>query len=188
MKKLLISTAMLVFATTSFAQDKKKGPPPPPLMIMSPDIKDATELPVKYSCSNAPSGVSPQIEWKNAPPNTQSFALLLHDPEPHPGKSIYDITHWFIYNIPANATQLAGGIPNGDLPDGAKQLKNIRGFDGYFGPCAPPGPDHHYTYQLFALDTKLDLGPNATRADAEKAMDGHILGSAELVELFHRAK
>jgi len=186
MNKLLICAALLVPAA-AFAQDKKAAPPPP-LMIMSPDIKDSTELPVKFSCSNAPSGVSPRIQWSNTPPNTQSFALLLHDPEPHPRGSIYDITHWFIYNIPANATELAAEIPAGDLPNGTKQLKNIRGMAAYFGPCAPPGPNHHYTYQLFALDSKLDLGPDATRADAEKAMDGHILQSAEIVQLFHREK
>ena len=183
----LICTAVVV-PSAVFAQDQKKAAPPPPLIMSLPGLTDGTQLPVKFSCSNAPSGVSPRITWSNTPPNTQSFALLLHDPEPHPRGSIYDITHWFIYNIPATTAELAEGVPNGDLPSGAKQLKGARGFAGYFGPCAPPGPDHHYTYQLFALDTKLDLGPDATRADAEKAMDGHILGSAEVIQLFHRTQ
>jgi hypothetical protein len=187
MNKFWLCAALLVPAAIVVAQDKKAAPPPP-LMIMMPDLKDGTELPVKYSCSNAPAGVSPHIEWMNTPPNTQSFALLLHDPEPHPRGSIYDITHWFIYNIPATSKELPESVPTGELPNGTKQLKNIRGATAYFGPCAPPGPDHHYTYQLFALDTKLDLGPDATRADAEKAMDGHILGSAEVVQLFHRTQ
>jgi hypothetical protein len=187
MNKFAICALALVPAVMAVAQDKKQ-PPPPPLVLMAPDLKDGTELPVKFSCSNAPSGVSPHLMWHDAPPNTQSFALLLHDPEPHPGKSIYDITHWFIYNIPANVTDLAENVPNGDLPNGTKQLKSIRGFEGYFGPCAPPGPNHHYTYQLFALDTKLDIPSTATRAEAEKAMDGHILGSAEIVMMFHRAQ
>jgi Raf kinase inhibitor-like YbhB/YbcL family protein len=187
MKTFLICSATLL-AASAFAQDQKKAPPPPPLMMMMPDLKDGTELPVKYSCSNAPSGTSPHIQWTNVPPTAQTLAILLHDPEPHPRGSIYDITHWFIYNIPANVTDLPEGVKNGDLPNGAKQLKNIRMFEGYFGPCAPPGPNHHYTYQLFALDTKLDLGPEATRADAEKAMDGHIVASAEVVQMFHRTQ
>jgi hypothetical protein len=55
------------------------------------------------------------------------------------------------------------------------------------GPGAPaPGPDHHYTFELFALDTKLDLGPDATRADLVKAMEGHILAKAVYVGRFHR--
>jgi Raf kinase inhibitor-like YbhB/YbcL family protein len=188
MKNFLIYAAMLIPVARSFAQDQKKAPPPPPLMMMIPDLKDGTELPVKFSCSNAPSGVSPHIQWVNAPAKTQSFALLLHDPEPHQRGSIYDITHWFIYNIPANVMELPESVPNGDLPNGAKQIKSIRGFAGYFGPCAPPGPNHHYTFELFALDTNLDLTPESSRADAEKAMDGHILGAAVFVQMFHRAQ
>ena len=72
------------------------------------------------------------------------------------------------------ATSLPEGVKNGAMADGTKHLKNIRGFDGYFGPCAPPGLNHHYTFELYALDTKLDLGPDATRADAMKAIDGHV--------------
>jgi Raf kinase inhibitor-like YbhB/YbcL family protein len=188
MKRFLICAALLIPATVSFAQDQKKAPPPPPLMMSIPDLKDGTELPVKFSCSNAPSGLSPHIQWTNAPAKTQSFAILLHDPEPHVRGSIYDITHWFIYNIPASVTELPENVPNGDLPNGAKQLKSIRGFAGYFGPCAPPGPYHHYTFDLYALDTKLDLGPESTRAEAEKAMDGHILGAAVFVQMFHRTQ
>jgi Raf kinase inhibitor-like YbhB/YbcL family protein len=187
MRKFLFCATLLVGATSVFAQDKG-APPPPPLMMMIPDLKDGTELPVKFSCSNAPSGTSPRIQWMNPPAGTQSFAILLHDPEPHPQKSIYDITHWFIYNIPGNATQLAEGVPTGDLPNGGKQLKNIRGFAGYFGPCAPPALYHHYTFELYALDSKLDLGADATRADAMKAIDGHILGTAVFVQLFKRAQ
>jgi len=52
--------------------------------------------------------------------------------------------------------------------------------------AAPPGPNHHYTFELYALDTKLDLAADATRADAMKAMDGYILGAAVFVTLFHR--
>ena len=186
MKKIILCAALLP-AALLLGQDKKAAPPPPLIMSL-PGLSDGAQLPVKFSCSNAPSGVSPRIQWSQTPPNTQSFALLLHDPEPHPRGSIYDITHWFIYNIPANVTELPEGVPNGDQANGAKQLKGARGFAGYFGPCAPPGPNHHYTYQLFALDTKLDLGPDATRADAERAMDGHILGSAEVIQLFHRTE
>jgi len=186
MRIFLLSTLLLAGTAGVFAQAKKAASPP--FMIMIPDLKDGAELPIKYSCSNAPSGVSPKIEWMNAPVGTQSFAILLHDPEPHPQKSIYDVTHWFIYNIPASAKELPEGIKNGAQADGAKNLKNIRGFDGYFGPCAPPGLNHHYTFELYALDTKLDLSADATRADAMKALDGHILGNAVFVTLFKRAQ
>ena len=184
MRKYLFCAGLLTATATAFGQ----AAPPPPLTMTIPALKDGTELPVKFSCSNAPSGVSPQIQWTNTPNGTQSFAILLHDPEPRPQKGIGDITHWFIYNIPGTAKELAEGVPTGDLPNGAKHIKNIRGFAGYFGPCAPPALYHHYTFELYALDSKLDLSADATRADAMKAIDGHILGSAIFVQLFKRAQ
>lgn len=189
MRSYWLCTILIVAASIAAAQNqgKKGGPAGPPMTMTIAAFADGSELPVKYSCSNAPAGVSPQIQWMNPPAGTESFAILLHDPEPHPQKGIYDVTHWFIWNIPANARELPEGVPAGDLPDGAHQLK--RGnppTSGYFGPCAPAGPDHHYTFDLYALDTKLDLSPDATRADAMKAMDGHILGAAIYIALFHR--
>ena len=85
MNRIAFGLAVATLCITAYAQDKK-GPPPAPLMMNIPALKDGAELPVEYSCSNAPAGVSPAIEWKNAPAATQSFALLLHDPEPHPQK------------------------------------------------------------------------------------------------------
>jgi len=192
MKRYLPGIMIVLIASSVFGQQEKGkgkgGPPPgPPLMLMIPAFSDGAELPVKYSCSNAPAGVSPQIQWMNPPAGTQSFAILLHDPEPHPQKGIYDVTHWFIWNIPATAKELPEGVVAGaDLPDGSHQLKRGNGPAGYFGPCAPPGPNHHYTFELYALDSKLDLASDATRADAMKAMDGHILGAALYIALFHR--
>jgi Raf kinase inhibitor-like YbhB/YbcL family protein len=189
MKQFLLCAGLLIATTTAFGQAAAAPPPPPPFTMTAPALRDGHALPVKFSCSNAPSGVSPQLQWTNTPAGTQSFAILLHDPEPHPQKGIYDITHWFIYNIPGDAKELAENLPNGDLPNGAKQIKNIRGFAGYFGPCAPPtATQHHYTFELYALDTKLNLGAEATRADAMKAIDGHILGAAVYVTLFKRAQ
>ena len=191
MRKLLLGITLILIAGMTLAQDagkKKGGPAGPPLMMMIPSLKDGADLPEKFSCSNAPAGTSPAISWMNPPMGTQSFAILLHDPEPHPGRGLYDVTHWFIWNIPATTTQLPEGVAGGsDLPDGSHQLK--RGNPptaGYFGPCAPAGPNHHYTFELYALDSKLDLSPDATRPDAMKAMDGHILGAAVFVTMFHR--
>ena len=94
-----------------------------------------------------------------------------------------------IFNIPGTATGLPGGVPaNAKLEDGAINAKNLRGGVGYMGPGAPPaGPYHHYTFELFALDTKLDLGPDATRAEVLAAMQGHILGKGVLEGRFHQA-
>jgi Raf kinase inhibitor-like YbhB/YbcL family protein len=92
------------------------------------------------------------------------------------------------FNIPGTATSLAGGVPaTAQLADGTIQAKNRRGAIGYLGPGAPAvGPYHHYTFELFALDTKLSVGPDASRADVIAAMDGHILGKGVLVGRFHK--
>ena len=125
---------------------------------------------------------SPPLSWVNAPKGTQSFVLLLHDPDAHARKAFEDITHWMIFNIPGDSTSL----PEGVKPDSSAgvQAANVTGQPIFFGPCAPPGPPHHYTFELFALDTKLDLAKGASRADVQKAMDGHVLTGTVLIGLF----
>jgi Raf kinase inhibitor-like YbhB/YbcL family protein len=93
-----------------------------------------------------------------------------------------------VWNIPGSAKGLPENMPpQPTLPDGTVQGKNAGDTVGYRGPGAPAtGPKHHYTLELFALDTKLDLGPDASRADVMKALNGHVLGKAVYVGLFHR--
>ena len=95
--------------------------------------------------------------------------------------------HWLTFNIPGTASGLPANLGNAPtLPDGTIQANSIRRVPGYMGPGADaPGPYHHYTFELFALDTKLSLGTDATRADVLKAIDGHILAKAVLVGRFH---
>jgi Raf kinase inhibitor-like YbhB/YbcL family protein len=166
-----------------------RGPQTPPLIMTSPAWEDGGVIPDKFTQAGGPTSPSPELKFSQVPPGTQSFVLLLHDPEPVLAKgSKMDITHWLVWNIPGTSTGLAEGTPNGDLPDGTKQL-SLRG-NGYMGPGAGPGPYHHYTFELYALDTKLDITLGATPADTRNAvvnaMDGHVLGKAVLVARFHR--
>jgi len=174
---------------SAVAQEKGKGNPPGPgLTLTSPDFEDGGVIPNKYTQA-VPDAVSPKLEWTHVPPGTVSFALILHDPDAALQRKTDDVLHWMIFNIPGTATELPQGVPAGqaELPDGAIQSKNLRGMPGFMGPGAPAaGPHHHYTFELFALDTKLSLGPDATRADVLNAMNGHILGKAVLVGRFHR--
>lgn len=160
----------------------------PGLTLTSPDFADGGIIPDKYTQAT-PDAVSPKLEWTHVPAGTVSFALILHDPDAALQKKVDDVLHWMIFNIPGTATELAGGIPTtmASMPDGTVQAKNLRGGVGFMGPGAPPqGPYHHYTFELFALDAKLDLGPEASRADIINAMNGHILGKGVLVGRFHR--
>ena len=190
MKAAILCTALLT--ASMFAQDTKQTQARPPsgpgLTLTTSAFEDGAIIPNKYTQAAGDSAVSPKLEWTHVPPNTVSFALIFHDPDVAIQKKTEDVLHWMIFNIPGSATELAEGVPaNAKLPDGSVQAKNRRGQAGYMGPGAPAaGPYHHYTFELFALDTKLDLGPDATREDVLKAMDGHILGKGVVVGRFHR--
>jgi hypothetical protein len=178
---------------TAPAQEDKKGggkkeaPRAPGLTLTSPAFTDGGEIPDEYTqASEKP--VSPLLEWTNVPDGTLSFALIFHDPDVALRRTTEDVLHWLVFNIPGDARQLPRGMPATPvMPDGTIQGKNVSGQVGYRGPGAPaPGPHHHYTFELFALDTKLDLKPDATRDDLLKAIDGKILAKAVVVGRFHR--
>ncbi len=162
-------------------------PPKPGLALSSTSIEDGGIIPNKYT-QNVPTPVSPELEWKNAPAGVVTYALIMHDPDNAGQRKTADTVHWLAFNIPGTATSLPEGVPVGPtLPDGTIQPKNARGVPGYLGPGAgAQGPYHHYTFELYALDTKLDLTPDATRADLLAAMDGHVVGKGVMFARFHR--
>ena len=169
-----------------------RGPATPPLIMTSPAWEDGGVIPNKYTqAAEGGAAVSPELRWSQVPPGTQSFVLLMHDPEPVLNKgSKMDITHWLIWNIPGTSTGLPENVAQGELPDGSRQV-SLRS-NAYMGPGAPAGPYHHYTFELYALDTKLDVPQGTpqqaadTRTSVVNAMDGHVLGKALLVARFHR--
>lgn len=193
-KSLSLCVCTLGMVTlTAFAQApspapaRGRGPQGPGLTLTSPDFSDGGVIPVHFTSAD-PAAVSPELDWTNVPQGTVTFALILHDPDVAMQRKTDDVLHWMIFNIPGTAHQLHQAISaQAQLPDGSVQAKNTRAGVGYMGPGAPAaGPDHHYTFELFALDEKLDLGPDATRQQVIDAMQGHILGKAVLVGRFHR--
>ncbi len=209
-KLFFVLSAVVVLATANlatFAQNAPAGGPaapaaggqrpaaaaPPPLRLVSADISDGKPLAAKYTCTVGAEAVSPALQWMQAPRATASFTLIVHDMEPRPRKGVDDILHWMVWNMPAAANSLPGGVSpaSADLPDGSHQTNGNAGQGGNFGyrpPCPPQDVPvaHHYAFELFALDEKLDLPATATRADVMKAMDGHIAGHASLVAPFNR--
>jgi Raf kinase inhibitor-like YbhB/YbcL family protein len=169
------------------ATGRGRGPAGPGLTLTSPDFTDGGVIPDKFTM-DVPNPVSPELDWTNVPAGTVSFVLILHDPDTSIQRKTDDVLHWMVFNIPGSAHQLAQGQPtDAQLPDGTIQAKNLRGNPGFMGPGAgAAGPYHHYTFELFALDEKLDLGPDATRAQVLDAMQGHIVGKAVLEGRFHR--
>jgi Raf kinase inhibitor-like YbhB/YbcL family protein len=190
--RILTACAILALSAAVSAPARAQAPPAaapavPGLTVMSPAFDDGSIIPPKFTQS-VDAWVSPQLKWTNVPPNTVSFVLIAHDPDVALEKKTGDVLHWMAFNIPGTSTGLPEGVPtNATLPDGTIQAKNRRGLVGYLGPGAPAvGPYHHYTFELFALDTKLSLGADATRDDVLAAMNGHILGKGVLVGRFHK--
>ena len=185
MKKIFVTLAL---STLAFAQGpaQQKAPPPPGLTLTTTAFEDGAVIPNKYT--QAGEQISPKLTWTNVPASAASFTLILHDPDVALQKNPTDVLHWMIFNIPGTARELAEGIGANLKPeDGSVQAKNLRGQPGYMGPGAgAQGPYHHYTFELFALDNKLELGADASRADVMKAMEGHIVGKAILFGRFHR--
>jgi len=115
------------------------------------------------------------------PEGTQSFALILDDPDA-PGGTF---THWVIFNIPAETLELEEAIPtSSQLSNGALQGRNNFGAIGYGGPCPPIGTLHHYHFVIYALDITLDLAAGASKAQVLNAMQDYILAQAEIMGTF----
>jgi len=196
----VVSMIMLFIALPIAAQERggqRSGAPPgsgPAMTLTIAAFPDGGQIPVKFSAAAqgaAPGeGTSPAISWSNPPTGTQSFVLNMHDMDVARNRTADDQAHWVVWNIPATATGLPEGVPKGpQLPDGSYQVSATGPV--YRGPGAPAtGPPHHYMFELFALDTKLDVQPTAdaleTRANVLKAMQGHVLGKAVYGGLFRR--
>lgn len=142
--------------------------------IDSPVFEHHQPIPTKYTCEGE--DVSPPLTISDIPPGTKSLALIMDDPDAPRGT----FDHWIVWNLPSDTAKLDEGIK---LP---KQGINGFGKKGYGGPCPPPGKPHRYFFKLYALDTFVNLSEGSKKKDLEEAMEGHILGKAELVGTFKR--
>jgi len=131
---------------------------------------------------------SPHLRWSGAPDSTQSYAIILHDPDAPTGTGFF---HWILFNIPANVTELSENAGSGDpadLPAGAKHGHSDFGARNYGGPAPPPGHGpHHYNFHVYALDVpKLDADETATAALLRFMMLGHVVGEGVLTGIYER--
>ena len=187
---LAFAAALICTASAAFAQTPTApaAPPRPAMTLTTTGWPDGDPIPVKFT--QAGEQVSPALNWTNTPAGTVSFFLHMHDPDVARNKTTDDQAHWVVWNIPATASGLPEGVPKGPkLANGAYQFSATGQM--YRGPGAGAnGPKHHYMFELYALDTKLDVQPVAdafdTRANVMKAMQGHILGKAVYGGLFRR--
>lgn len=197
--------AITAFASVAFAQVPPPAAPPQPgrpatppqqfrrsvevLTLSSTAWPDGGSIPAKHS--QAGDEASPPFSWTAGPDGTMSYVLIAHDLDAATGNGTDDILHWLVWNIPATARGLSEGQPQGNqLPDGTRQ---ISASGPYFrGPgAAAAGSPHHYVFELYALDTMLDVpavgtSPPLTRAAVMTTMAGHIRGKGVYVGLFKR--
>jgi len=157
--------------------------------LQSPGFPDNGPIPDKYTGKGQ--NLSPALHWYNPPVGTQSFVLIVDDPDAPSGT----FTHWVVYDIPRDAGSIPEGAGRSEvLAGGGRQVMNDFRRIGYDGPMPPPGKVHHYRFSLYALDTVL----NMTGADRKAIVSflglteangvivmpptgGHILGRAVLI-------
>ena len=172
----------------------KGGPPRPVLSVTSSAWPDGGEVPLKNAFRGDNKSPDFEFHWTlggnpaSAPTELQTYAVIFHDIENSTNRTTADTLHWTAFNIPGTAKGLPAGLGEGDLADGTRNGPGIaagRGNPAYFGPGAGPGPFHHYVFEFYALDTKLDLPAKTTREELMKAMDGHVIGKAAYVGRFH---
>ena len=151
------------------------------LTVSSSAFKEGDRIPAKYTCQGQ--DVSPPLAWGEPPAGTQSFALIVDDPDAPGGV----FTHWVLFNIPPDSRNLPEAVPTqAELASGALQGKTDFGRTGYSGPCPPPGRPHRYQFTLYALDQPLGLEGGASKKQLLSAMEGHILAQGQLTGTYQR--
>jgi Raf kinase inhibitor-like YbhB/YbcL family protein len=134
------------------------------------------QIPRRYTCDGQ--NISPPLKWNDPPRGTQSFALIMDDPDAP--REIW--VHWICFNLPAAIRELP---ERAHLSADSQEGWNSWGRPGYGGPCPPSGA-HRYFFKLYALDTKIKLPPHPDKAQLLRAMEDHILAQAELMGTYSR--
>jgi hypothetical protein len=197
-RHLAVFTAALISCAAGMAQNPpaKQGAAPRLVFWVSTTAwPDGAEVPMRHAARGENKSPAFEFHWNlgnnpaSAPETLKSYAVIFHDVENSSNKTTTDTLHWTAFNIPGTAKGLAEGLGSGDLPDGTRNGPGIASRGGnppaYFGPGAGPGPLHHYVFEFYALDAKLELPANTTREDLLKAMDGHVVGKSAWFGRFH---
>jgi Raf kinase inhibitor-like YbhB/YbcL family protein len=202
----LLAAVTLFGAGAAWAQGQPPAAPAgrqggargPVLSVTSTSFPDGGEVPMRNAGRGENKSPAFEFHWMTglnpaqAPAALQTYAVIFHDVENSSNRGTTDTLHWSAFNIPGTAKGIAEGLGAGTLPDGTVNGPGIGARGGnpaaYFGPGAPSGPFHHYVFEFYALDTKLDLPATATRDDLLKAMEGHVIGKAAYFGRFRSAQ
>lgn len=145
------------------------------MQVRSADFSEGATIPTAAMARDCGGeNRSPQLAWTGAPQGTKSFALIVHDPDaPVPG----GFYHWVVYNLNASTRELAANAKLGRDQLGETSAGNA----GYYGPCPPPGPKHHYIFTLYALDiAHVSSDAPLTAPQLQARIAGHTLARGAL--------
>ncbi len=182
MRKILyLPIALIIFFTCELIDQPFAATKGGIIMELSSSaFDDGGMIPRKYTCDGV--NISPPLEWGSVPAGTKSLALICDDPDTPVGTWV----HWVYYDIPAGTKNLPRDVtPIENPPNGGKQGVNDFRKIGYSGPC-PPSGTHRYYFKIYSLDIILDLPPGATKEKLLKAMEGHVIGQAQLMGKYKR--
>lgn len=153
------------------------------LKLTSESIENDTLIKSDFICSMQHGGnQSPQLSWKEIPKNTQSFLLVVNDPDAKPNGYV----HWLVYINDPTSSQLQVNQKPTAKDDFVFGL-NGNHDNNYFGPCPPKGTGvHHYNFILYALNTRISkaLAITMSLQDFENQMQGHVIEQAKLIGLY----
>lgn len=149
------------------------------MKLIIPAFSDGGQIPQLHTCEGA--DVSPSLEWSGEPGGTQSFALIVDDPDAPAGTW----NHWLLWDIPAATRALAQGWKPGQP---GLSGTNDFGKRGYGGPCPPKGHGpHRYFFKLYALDAPtLKLADGAKRGELDRGIRNHVLAEAQYMGRYER--
>jgi Raf kinase inhibitor-like YbhB/YbcL family protein len=178
----LVVVLFLVSAGVLFAfalLPKRSGAPKiqSGMQLSSSAFENGAMIPSRCTCDG--DNRNPPLSINGIPEGTVTLALVVDDPDAPAGT----FQHWLLWNIPPETTK----IEEGTSPAGAVQGTNNRGQAAYTGPC-PPSGTHRYFFRLTALNTRLGLDSSATRKDLDLSLEGHVLGTAELMGRYSRSR
>lgn len=150
------------------------------IKLTSTAFKEGEPVPRQYTCDGV--NVSPSLEWSGVPKSAKTLVIFADDPDAPAGTWV----HWVLYNLPAGNIGMVENLPATDeLKAGGFQGKNDFGKIGYGGPC-PPSGTHRYFFKIYALDSELPLEAGATKAEVEKAMEGHVVAQGQLMGTYRK--
>ena len=149
------------------------------MKLSSPVFEHGGKIPSKYTCNGE--NINPPLKISGVPSGAKSLVLIMEDPDVPKNlrpDGMWD--HWIVFNILPDTSEIREGLE----PQGIHGQGTGGNFE-YMGPC-PPDREHRYFFKLFALDSNLDLGKGAKKAEVQKAMEEHVLETAQLMGLYEQ--